>query len=218
MHNPAVFRIEDPATISSIVDAYSFGILIVQGEDGFPEASHLPFVFDPSAPSRSRLWTHCARANPIAHSLRMHRTALVVFSGPDGYVSPMWYRDPTEQVPTWNYLAVHARVRVQPLSDPQDVRAVLSATVAKHEDTDGQGWRLATAPQLVEELLPSIAAFALEVERWDGKAKLSQNRDPDDRDRVRSALALRARPDDMAMLHWWDAARRPDGADSGPRR
>lgn len=209
MYTPDAFAVRDPATVARFVRRYDFGLLVVVGDDGVPEAAHVPFLFDPAPDGLGRLRVHLARANPVAEAARKRGRALVVFAGPHGYVSPTWYGDPADHVPTWNYVAVHARVRVDPMDDPVEVRRLLAATAAVHERGPGPVWTVDTPRgDLVAGLQRGIVAFTLPVERWEAKAKLSQNRSPDDRERVRAALARRGSPDDLAMLAWWDAVAR----------
>lgn len=209
MYTPDAFSVRDPATVARFVARYDFGLLVAVGADGVPEATHVPFLHEPAPDGPGRLLVHVARANPVAEAARARERALVVFAGPHGYVSPTWYGDPADHVPTWNYVAVHARVRVETMDDPAEVRRLLAATAARHERGPGPVWTVDTPRgDLVADLQRGIVAFRLPVERWEAKAKLSQNRSADDRERVRVALTRRGSPDDLAMLAWWDAAAR----------
>jgi transcriptional regulator len=93
----------------AMVRARSFGILSVNGADG-PLAAHIPFEL-----GEGEVFLHLARSNPIARAA-LPAPALLAVSGPDAYVSPDWY-GADDQVPTWNYIAVHLRGVLEPLPE-----------------------------------------------------------------------------------------------------
>lgn len=173
MYRPPYTRAEDDALVRALVDAHPFALLLTMHE-GAPELSHLPLLRVGDV-----LTGHLARANPHARRLD-GRAATAVFQGPSAYVSPSWYGAPDEHVPTWNYAVVHAHGVLRVLPDATD--AVMEAT-ARFDPT----FELNRA--LVAQLVPAIVAFELVVERWEGKLKLSQNRDEEDRLRVQAQLA-----------------------------
>jgi len=94
-----------------------FGILSINGEDG-PLSAHVPFTISPDG---SYVEAHVMRSNPIARALKSPQPALLAISGPDGYISPDWY-DVEDQVPTWNYVAVHLRGQLQLLPQEKNPR------------------------------------------------------------------------------------------------
>jgi transcriptional regulator len=130
---------------------------------------------------------HFARANPHSKALVDGEQMLAIFLGPHGYVSPSWYEG-SQNVPTWNYVAVHAYGHVRRL-DPSDARAHLQELVELHERSAAEPWRMESLPaDLVENLLTGIVGFEIAVDRLEGKLKLSQNRSPEDQRRVRDRL------------------------------
>ncbi|MBI2395827.1 MAG: FMN-binding negative transcriptional regulator [Deltaproteobacteria bacterium] len=189
MYVPRPFTEHDRDTLVAHIRARAFATLIAGGE-----IAHLPLVIDDGG---TTLRGHVARGNPIVERLRRGEPMTAVFLGPDAYVSPRWYATPTEQVPTWNYVAVHAHGRGRAL-DRAETRAALEDLVAIHEP-DAE-WRLERLdPAFVASLLEGIVGFAVDVERLEGKAKLSQNRSEEDRARVVAALRARGRDDDRRM-------------------
>lgn len=188
MYNPAHFREDDRSRIHDFIDDFNFGILFA-GE----EASHLPFLLDRNAHGNGVLYAHVARANPQWQSVRDHPSALVVFSGPDAYISPIHYRD-TLPVPTWNYVAVHAYGRVRTIEEPEEIRAILERMVAFEESRNGTGWTTDTiAAETMTQLLQQIVAFEITIERLEGKWKLGQNRDAANRRRAAEGLLASGR-------------------------
>src|SRR5437868_7041638 len=106
MYIPAHFREDDPERLHSLIQEYSFGMLVTC-EVGRPFASHLPFLLDTGRGPQGTLRAHLARANPQWQSFASGQEALVIFQGPHAYLSPSWY-ETHPSVPTWNYAAVHA--------------------------------------------------------------------------------------------------------------
>jgi transcriptional regulator len=178
--------------LHDMIDAARFGLLVLAA-DG-PLAAHIPFVLHRDEGARGTLVAHVALADPLARHLVAGPEALAIFSGHRAYVSPRWY--PEGGLPTYNFLAVHAHGRPRPVEDRDAVLAHLAELVAVHEAT----WSLASAPAgHVEELLPRILAFTLEISSLQGKRKLSQNRPPEERAGVIRGLSERGGEDDRAI-------------------
>ena len=166
-----------------------FGILVTC-EDGKPYASHLPMLLVERDGALYALG-HVARANRHARSIAESAYATAMFSGAHAFVSASWYEAPYETVPTWNYTALH----VSGTLAVADARDVLERIVARFEGTLPGAWRLdGLDDRYLEGQLRGIVAFALRVEQIDAKAKLSQNRTPEDRQRVERALSESSDP------------------------
>jgi transcriptional regulator len=193
MYVPPHFAETDLGKLQDFIERHSFGVLVSQGEE--PVASHLPFLLDRQGGPNGTLIGHMARANPQWRQAAGQRV-LVVFSGPHAYVSPTWYAA-ENVVPTWNYVAVHAYGRLRLVDDPAAVEEVLLATVDRYERRSPQPWSLGASSPLLDKLAPMIVAFQIEMERLEGKWKLSQNH-PRER-RQRAARALAASPDPAAQ-------------------
>ena len=105
MHPNPAFRGVEAARSLDFAREEAFGVLTMAGAEG-PLASHLPFVLNEAG---DRLAVHIVRSNPIWKALRGGPLdAVMIISGPHGYISPDWY-GAADQVPTWNYVAVHLR-------------------------------------------------------------------------------------------------------------
>src|SRR5207237_340386 len=102
---------------------------------------HVPFVLDRDVGAHGRLRFHVAKANSVAR-LAAGRPVVAVFHGPDAYVSAGWYEKPREQVPTWNYVVVHAHGRATGPMTKQERRRLLEDLTSIHE-TDDAAWRMA---------------------------------------------------------------------------
>lgn len=200
MYVPKHFQIPDPSEIRDLIAAHDFALFVTtagdgagDGAGGAPEASHLPVLHDPAAGPHGTLHAHMARANPQWRAFeamaREGAEVLVVFQGPHAYVSPTWYETDRPSVPTWNYLAVHATGVPRVLDEADEVRNLLVRLSEKHEAGRTPPWRLADQPaDFVEGMMKGIVAFEIPIARWDAKAKLSQNRPPEQAARVADAL------------------------------
>lgn len=174
MYRPAVFSPADDAIAWQIIREHPLGLLLLP--DG--SLSPLPMLGDESAKT---LRGHLARANPA--SLVPNGTeATVVFLGPHGYVSPTWYGTPAAHVPTWNYVLVQMKGTLRWL-DTRETRAVLDDLCARFEAPGGYSPALVDDAQMAE-MLEEIVGFRIEVREVQPKLKLSQNRSPEDWERV----------------------------------
>jgi transcriptional regulator len=190
MHPNPAFRQSSRERNLAFARARGFGILTVNGREG-PLAAHVPFLLSGDAAEAD---LHLARSNPIAR-VDLPAPALIAISGPDAYVSPDWY-GPHEmvpdQVPTWNYIAVHLRGVLEHLPI-ETLRAHADALSAEHEGriTDKRPW---TSRKMSAEAMPRmmrmILPFRFRVQSVDGTWKLNQNKPADVRSRAASALAM----------------------------
>jgi transcriptional regulator len=178
---PRAFDASDPASCHALIRQESFGLLVTTDDDGVPFATHLPFLLHADAGPLGTLAAHVARPNPQWRHLQAGGPALAVFSGSHAYVSPAWY-SAHPSVPTWNYLAVHAYGRARLVEEPAAVKALLAELVGTYEGGRAEPWRMESLPaDYLDRMIGGIVAFEIPVERLEGKAKLSQNRDATDR-------------------------------------
>lgn len=181
MYLPDAFRQDDRASLLALADTYPFATVITYGGNGLA-VSHLPLCVDAE---RNVLRGHLARANPQFEQLVEGVPVLAIFHGPHGYVSPSVYSE-QPSVPTWNYVVVHAHGRARPV-DVEGLRAILDETVSRFDTT---GWSLYTGEEFLGPMLDAIAGFEIDLDRVEGKWKLSQNRSPTDQARVIAWLQL----------------------------
>lgn len=195
MYQPAEFRETRAQVLHEHIRRHSLGILVSQGTDGLA-ATHAPFLFEPDHGEHGLLTSHLARRNPQWRDLPDGVEVLVIFRGPDAYVSPLWYTAEPD-VPTWNYTAVHAHGVYRRLDGADATVDVLRRTVAQHE---GERWRLDEQdPDLVAGLARGVVAFQVAVTSLTGGFKLSQDKLPADVDAVVGGLTGTGRPDALAV-------------------
>jgi len=205
MYVPELFVESDLAKLHRLMEQYNFATLYCQPDGEPPEIVHMPFILDPVPGPNGLLLGHVARANPVWRLFDGSTSAVVVFQGPHGYISPAWYSS-RQQVPTWNYAVVHAygKPRLLPESEVPDF---LQRLVEKHEGTGESAWRMSGLSQeFLKHMMKQIVVFSMAIDRLAGKFKLSQNRTVPDR---RGAIdGLRARGDlfDRALIELMEEA------------
>lgn len=190
MHPNRAFRQATDNEIVDFIRSRSFGILTLAGPEG-PLASHIPFIMDERGMG---LEAHIVRSNPIRAALRDAGPdgagALLIVSGPDGYVSPDWYGI-EDQVPTWNYVAAHLRGRVR-LAPDDELRDHLGRLSEQFETRlpEKAPWRLEKLrDEKFTSLVGMIAKITMDISDVAGTWKLGQNK-PDDA-RLNAARGLR---------------------------
>ena len=183
------------------IDAHPLGLLVTASA-GELLATHLPLVLDRSRGAQGLLEGHVARANRH-HSVQPDGEALVIFSGPDAYITPAWYATKAAHgkvVPTWNYVAVHAYGELRFVNDRAFLRRHLEALVARHETGREPPWSITDAPaEYIDRLEHAIIAFEFTITRLEGKWKMSQNRSSADIDGVIAGLSQSQDANDRAV-------------------
>lgn len=186
MHPNPIFRESQTDRNAQVLAQTGFGVLTMNGDD-VPLIAHVPFVYDPDA---QLILFHLVRSNPIARVLRNGpRTAKFVVNGPHGYISPDWYGI-DDQVPTWNYVAVHATGMVTLLPDA-DLGPILTRLSDHFEGALAPKpiWKMSKLdPATQEKMMRQIVPCQMTVDELDGTWKLGQNKP--DAARVSAADAL----------------------------
>lgn len=193
MYIPADFNESRTDILHAHIAQHPFGTLITHGKSGL-DANHLPFELAASEGAWGVLRAHVARANPVWREVENGDEVLVVFRAGDAYISPNWYPSKHEshrQVPTWNYIVVHAYGRIVVHDDENYVRGVIARLTRTHEASQPEPWKMGDAPKdYIDTLLKSIVGLQIDITRLVGKSKLGQNKEA--RDIQGAAEALRA--------------------------
>jgi transcriptional regulator len=209
LYTPPAFRESDPAKLHEHILACSLAMLVTASDAG-PLVSHLPFILEPETGPHGELIGHLARANPQWRASDLGKPALAVFMGPDAYVSPSWYAskktDP-RVVPTWNYVAVYARGRLEVFEDAERLKAVVTRLTERHEAGFSAPWQVSDAPaDFLARMLRGIVGVRLVIEEIEGKRKLSQNRSAADREGVIAGLGMSERAADREVAQLMQTA------------
>ena len=174
MHpNPVFHTRADQQNLAFAADR-SFGVLTINGAQG-PLVSHVPFLIE-----QGYVWLHLVRSNPIARALKMPQAACLAVIGADSYISPDWYETP-DQVPTWNYIAVHLRGPLE-LRPQDELHDLLDRQSAHFEGqlAPKQPWTSAKMSEgVMEKMMRAIVPCRMKIDAIDGTWKLNQNK-PDE--------------------------------------
>jgi transcriptional regulator len=205
MYQPAPHREERLEVQHALIRAHPLGTLITVGAGGLI-ANPVPFILNATASPMGLLQAHIARANPQWRDHDPSIAALVIFQGPQAYVTPSWYKTKEETgkvVPTWNYVTVHAYGHMTVNEDRAWLLSQITALTNAMEKSRARPWSVTDAPaSFVEALLEQIVGIEIPITRIEGKWKLSQNRPQADYDGVVAGLSASAaaeRSDHEAM-------------------
>src|ERR1700758_2280102 len=161
MYRPDLFRVDDVAQMQALMRARPFAALISDGALGL-YASHLPTVLKNEG-EFGIIECHLARANPHCKELAAVKEALMIFQGPEGYITPNWYPSKAQHgkvVPTWNYAVVHAYGRPEVMNDADWLHRHVTELTAQQESNAAKPWAVSDAPKsFVDAMLRGIVGF-----------------------------------------------------------
>ena len=197
MYLPTQFNAKDEAHALALMRAHPFASLISVDDDGFPFVTHLPLHLT-QQDGQPVLLGHCAKPNPHWRYLQVRPQALVTFMGPQAYMSPKVYPDLT-RVPTWSYLAVHAKVEASLVDDHAAKDRLLKQLIGDHEPPYAEQWR-GLGEDYQHKMLNGIVAFELRITELQCKLKLNQHR-PESHAAMHAAYA-KGTPDEQALATW----------------
>jgi transcriptional regulator len=199
MYIPKHFEETQLQTLHALIKAHPFATLVTLA-DGELTANHVPMLLDAAAGELGTLRCHVARANPLWKHLAAASGALIVFQGPEAYISPSWYptkREHGKAVPTWNYAVVHAQGEARAIDDRDWLLAHVTEMSNLHEATEPAPWNISDAPaDFIDSMVRAIVGIEIPIAKLSGKWKVSQNRPAVDKPAI--AAALKARGGDGA--------------------
>jgi transcriptional regulator len=192
MYQPPHFREDRLEVQHALIRAHPLGLLVTLGSTGLV-ANPIPFWLDQAASPTGTLKAHLSRANSQWRDYDPAQEALVVFQGPEAYITPSWYAAKQETgkvVPTWNYAIVQAYGPMRVIDDPAWLREQIGHMTEARESTRPEPWAVGDAPEsFVAAQLKGIVGVEIEISRIEGKWKVSQNRPEADRRGVVAGLA-----------------------------
>lgn len=181
MYPPPHHQSHDIEKMISVIKHFPLGMLIT-AKEGKPLVTHIPFIYNETT---QRLVAHLDRNNPQLETLKDGAEVLVVFKGPDTYISPSIYT--TSQLPTWNYIIVHITGNLKLLNEAETVKQTMIDMTEFMEGAD-QNYTLKKDDYRMEKLINYIQAFEIEITNWEGKFKLSQDKNESDFDNAKQEL------------------------------
>jgi transcriptional regulator len=183
MYTPKHFQLSDEQEAIDFMQCYSFAT-IVTATDNVPFATHIPFLVS-KRDDKIVLSSHFAKANPQATEI-VGKDILVIFTEPHAYISPKHYEKETN-VPTWNYIAVHAYGKATILSEGEQTANLLAQMISNYEADYLRQWN-SLPDEYKQRMMKGIVAFEIIVDDLQGKQKLSQNRTEVERENIINAL------------------------------
>jgi transcriptional regulator len=202
MYLPDHFNETRLDVLHDFVRRHPLASLITLGSEGL-NANHIPIELDVEPAPYGTLRGHVARANPVWRDHSREIDGLVIFHGPQVYVSPTWYETKKltgEVVPTYNYAVVHAYGRLQIVDDRAWLRALVTRLTERFESGRPTPWQVSDAPQpFIDKQLDAIVGIEIAIGKLVGKWKASQNRPAADCNGVAQALGAMDDADSLAM-------------------
>lgn len=178
MYVPAHFEETRIEVLQDLIRAHPLATLVTMSSVGI-NANHIPLHLAQVTEQYGTLQGHVARANPMWSDLNNEVEALVIFQGPNSYITPSWY--PTKQehgkvVPTWNYVVVHAYGALRVIDDPIWVKRQLELLTTQQEELFNKPWKISDAPaEFTDRMIGAIVGIEIVITKLTGKWKVSQN-------------------------------------------
>ena len=177
MYVPKSFEQQDQTQLIDIINNYAFATLVTYSDSGI-EANHLP-MFIKQVNGSQVLQGHIAKSNPLWKNVNEHSEVLVIFQGPNAYISPNYYptkHETGKAVPTWNYISVHVKGTISYISDDNWKMAMLHKLTDQHEVEQLKPWSIDDAPKsYIDKMLSAIVGLEIHIGSIQGKWKISQN-------------------------------------------
>ncbi len=174
MYVNSINRWEDEPEIISFIQKNAFATLITQ-ENGRSLATHLPFVLDQNESGKAIISGHIAKANAQWKTIPEQGEVLVMFQGPHAYISSSWYNH--ENVPTWNYLAVHVYGKIRFIEGEELLNHLKKLVNTYEEDRPNRVSVEGMSGAYLESQIRALVGFEIQITEVQASAKLSQNRD-----------------------------------------
>ena len=185
MYMSPVFKNEDREAIFDFIENNGFGILVSSSNPRIL-ATHIPFDLYKNQDGQMYLQGHVAKGNPQWKEFATQSEVLVIFNGPHSYISSSWYDH--ENVPTWNYIAVHVYGKINILSG-EPLLSSLKKMVDKYEKGSKNPVSVSTMSEsFLKKQINGIVGFEIEITELQAAYKLSQNRDAKNQQAIVDAL------------------------------
>lgn len=203
MYIPAHFKEDRIDVLHEAIRAAGPATLVSMTPDGL-FASHAPLLVDPAPAPYGTLIGHLAKANPHVRIADPAVETLVIFHGPNGYITPSYYaakREHGKVVPTWNYSAIHAYGTLETFDEPARLLEIVTRLTNTFESPRAAPWAVSDAPEeFVQTMLRGFVGISLRITRLEGKVKMSQNRPATDIGGVIDGLRQDGRSDLAAAV------------------
>ncbi|MBT8285614.1 MAG: FMN-binding negative transcriptional regulator [Flavobacteriaceae bacterium] len=206
MYIPPQYKNENISEVRDFIKAHSFAILVNQSE-GKPWATHTPLELGKDEEGKDILIGHIAKANAQWKAFENNSRVLCIFHGPHSYISSSWYKE--EEVPTWNYIAVHIYGRVTVMST-EEVLRWLHGLVDHYEKEEKNPVSLEQMSPATLKQVRGVVGFRIQIDEIQAAFKLSQGREEDHERIIRE---LRSK-DEPGRRHIADIMKKKEGGRS----
>jgi transcriptional regulator len=207
---PKVQRVEDRQFLHDLMDEFAFADLITAAPT--IRITHIPTLLERNAGRYGTIYGHISKNNEQQKAFDGNSQAVVVFHGPESYISPTWYEE-VEAVPTWNFAVVHASGTLKPITEPKELHELLANLIHKFESRyPSSKYDFSKLPDsYVFPMLQNIVGFQMKIEKIEGKYKLGQERSETDRQSIVKHLATAWREPSMAEFTaaFYDRQKKP---------
>jgi transcriptional regulator len=188
---------EDLQKVADFIRAHDFATLVLS-QDGLPVAAHLLMEFQTAPDGTWLVNGHMARANKLWRAFEPGKEVLLIFGGPNTYISPTWYNH--LNVPTWNYIAVHLYGAPRLIDGGPELQEILAGLIQRYETRSD--YRMETLPpDFREKEMRGAVGFQVKVARVEANFKLSQNRNDEDQASVIHQLEARGDEQSVAIAN-----------------
>jgi transcriptional regulator len=202
MHIPSKFKEVNLDKLHKFIQEYPLGTLVTSTENGI-NADHIPFYLHTDDNEQVVLQSHVAKANPLWGKCNDGQEILLIFHGPNAFVSPNFYPSKQETgkvVPTWNYSVVHVRGRIYFKHDSSWILQQLNDISNFHELNQNTPWSVSDAPEsFTEKLVKAVVGLEVVIDDIVGNFKLSQNKTESDYFGVVNGLANSKNSSDQSV-------------------
>lgn len=188
MYPPPHHQSNEIEKMISVIKHFPLGILVT-AKDGKPFVTHIPFIYNETS---KKLVAHLDRNNPQLETLKDEAEVTVVFKGPDTYISPSIYTTP--QLPTWNYIIVHVTGNIKLINETEAIKKTM-VDMTDFLEGEAQKFELKNDDPRMERLINYIQAFEIDITNWEGKFKLSQDKNAQDFENAKQELIRKSRKD-----------------------
>ena len=184
MYIPKNYKNEDTNEVKNFIKHHSFGILVTHG-DGKTLATHIPLELTTNKEGKDVLQGHIARRNPQKENFKNDIEVLCIFNGPHSYISSSWYN--FEEVPTWNYIAVHVYGKLKVI-EGEELVDVLKELVDRYEVDSENPVSIENFSDKTMSQVHGIVGFEIEITDIQATKKLSQGHDEENYSNIISKL------------------------------
>lgn len=204
MYVPSHFQETRVEVLHELIRQHPFAAFVTLGSKGL-NANHIPFEIEPTPAPFGTLRGHVARSNPVWRDFSKDIEALLIFQGPQAYITFSWYltkKETGKVVPTYNYIVVHAYGTLGVVEDRAWLRGLVGRLTNRYEARRAEPWKITDAPtDYIEKMLSAIVGIEIPVTKLVGKWKASQNRSLVDREGVIRGLSEIADADAAMMAN-----------------